>query len=365
MPMTTAVLDQATGERWGLFCGDSCEVVKGIPDASVGMCLYSPPFSSLYIYSDSIADMGNSADHAEFFRHYGYLLGELRRITKPGRLSVVHCKDLPLYKNRDGAMGLYDFPGDVVRAHLEAGWTFHSRVTIWKDPVTEMQRTKNHGLLYKELGKDSAGSRQGMADYLLVFRNWQGEFKDPVNAGDGRAERFDSYIGMDPPDPTWIAADLNIPSPSPDAKGRWPKRNPFQEGPEDFQSQKLLRAKREAYRQWSISVWQKYASPVWFDIDQMNCLNTRAARDSSDEKHICPLQLDVIERAVHLWTNPGDVVFSPFAGLGSELFGAVKHGRKGLGCELKPAYFRQACEYLADLERKMDEPTLFDARATA
>jgi hypothetical protein len=176
------VLGQEFGRNWALYWGDCCQVTRGIPDNSIGLNVYSLPFSNLYIYSDSELDMGNSDDHSQFADHYRYLAPELLRVTKPGRLCVVHCKDLPLYKNRDGAMGLYPFPDDVLRVHLEAGWIFHSRVTIWKDPVTEMQRTKNHGLLYKEVCKDSCGSRQGMADYLLVFRKWGGEFADPVRA---------------------------------------------------------------------------------------------------------------------------------------------------------------------------------------
>lgn len=338
-------LNQESGRNWHLFHGDSCEVVKGLPDASVGMCLYSPPFSNLYIYSDSIADMGNSSGHEEFARHYSFLAGELLRITKPGRLCVVHCKDLPLYKNRDGSMGLFDFPGLLMRVHLEAGWVLHSKVTIWKDPVTEMQRTKNHGLLYKELCKDSCGSRQGMADYLLVFRAWTGDFGDPVSNG---GERFDSYVGTEPPDTRAICDEFGFPR-----HGRWPKRNPFPPG-------------SEAFRVWSIKVWQKYASPVWADIDQMRTLNERVAREAGDEKHICPLQLDVIERAVHLWTNPGDVVFTPFAGIGSELYGAVSLGRKAVGCELKGSYFSKAAEFLRVLESDLATPTFtFDKEPIA
>lgn len=335
-------LNQESGRDWHLYHGDCCEVIRGIPDASVGMCLYSPPFSNLYIYSDSIADMGNSADHEEFARHYAFLAGELLRITRPGRLCVVHCKDLPLYKNRDGSMGLYDFPGLLMRVHLDAGWVLHSKVTIWKDPVTEMQRTKNHGLLYKELCKDSCGSRQGMADYLLVFRAWTGDFGDPVASG---AQRFDAYVGLDPPDPTDIAAEFGLPAPVPDRWGRWPRTCPF---PRDS----------EAHRCWSIKAWQKYASPVWMDVNQMRTLNEDAGRESGDEKHICPLQLDVIERAIHLWTNPGDVVFTPFAGLGSELFGAVNLGRKAVGIELKDSYFRWAANNLRVLENDLSAPTL-------
>lgn len=267
----TSVLGQESGRNWTVMNGDCVEIIKGLPDSSMGMCLYSPPFSSLYIYSDSVSDMGNSADHEEFARHYSFLAGELLRVTKPGRLAVVHCKDLPLYKNRDGAMGLFQFPDVLLKCHLDAGWTFHSRVTIWKDPVVEMQRTKNHGLLYKELCKDSCGSRQGMADYLLVFRNWGGEFADPVTSGE---ERFDSYVGLDPPDPTAIADEFSFMRPVADKWGRWPKRNPFPPG-------------SEAFRIWSIKVWQKYASPVWFDIEMMRTLNEKAAKESGDQKHIC------------------------------------------------------------------------------
>lgn len=342
------VIDQASGQNWTMINGDCCEVIKGIPDASVGLSVFSLPFSNLYIYSESEADLGNSADHEEFAEHYRYLTGELLRVTKPGRLCVVHCKDLPLYKGRDGAMGLYDFPGLVMRAHLDAGWVYHSRVTIWKDPVTEMQRTKNHGLLYKELCKDSCGSRQGMADYLLVFRSWSEGDRDPVTVG---GERFDRYIGFDPPNVAECLRvvqaggdDIGLRAPSPDKWGRWPKRNPFPEG-------------SEAFRLWSIHVWQRYASPVWMDIDQMDVLNKEAAREDADCRHICPLQLGLIERCVHLWSNPGDVVFSPFGGIGSELYSAVKLGRKGLGIELKGSYFRQACEYLTGLEAEMSVPT--------
>jgi DNA modification methylase len=339
------VIGESHGRDWSLYNGDSVEVIQAIPDASVGLAAFSPPFGNLYIYSDSVADMGNSADHEEFAEHYSFLVRELLRVVKPGRLCVVHCKDLPLYKNRDGSMGLYPFPSLLERVHLEAGWILHSRVTIWKDPVTEMQRTKNHGLLYKELCKDSCGSRQGMADYLLVFRNWNGEFRDPVHAEDN-GERFDHYVGTDPPDPTTIANEFGFAVPTPDKWGRMPKRNPFPPG-------------SEAFRVWSIKCWQKYASPVWMDIDQMNTLNEAAARESADCKHICPLQLDVIERAIHLWTNPGDVVFSPFAGIGSELYCALKTGRKAMGVELKGSYFETAAKYLGVLEKELNAATLF------
>jgi hypothetical protein len=261
--------------------------------------------------------MGNSNDHAEFFVHFRYLISELFRATVNGRLCAVHCKELPAYKGRDGAAGLIDFPGMIIRAFEDEGWQFHSRVTIWKDPVTEMQRTKNHGLLHKQLCKDSSASRQGMADYLIVFRKWDGDdFARPVH-GPSPEVRFDTssgYVG--------------------------------EQGPENVRSE----------RDHSIQVWQRYASPVWFDIRQQNVLRRDGARDDEDEKHICPLQLDVIERAVHLWTNRGDIVFSPFAGIGSEGFVSVKMGRRFVGAELKRSYFDQAVKNLS--RAKQEQGTL-------
>lgn len=289
------VINQASGNDWTLYCGDSVEVIKGIPDSSVDFSIYSPPFSNLYIYSNSVSDMGNAANHAEFFKHYEYLLTELHRITVPGRLVSVHCKDLPLYHGRDGAAGLYDFPGDCIQAHKRTGWTFHSRVTIWKDPVIEMQRTKNHGLLYKNFKVRGEVCRQGMADYVLTFRKWE---------------------GVDGTEST----------------------KPVEHRNTDF----------------PLDVWQRWASPVWMDIDQTNTLNYLMAREGEDERHICPLQLDVIERCIALWSNPGDVVFSPFAGIGSEGVMALKAGRKFIGIELKESYFDWAAKHMgqADLESK-------------
>lgn len=335
-------IDQALGQSWALYLGDSNITIQGIPDASIDLSVYSPPFANLYIYSDDIADMGNCADYNEFFQHYSYLVREKLRITKPGRLSCVHCKDLPLYQNRDGQMGLYDFPGDIIRAHEachncdydrrfpgftcphcghihEARWTFHSRVTIWKDPVIEMQRTKNHGLLHKNFEARCEGCRQGMADYVLVFRKWvmtempDGQIRQHRNGGD--------YIGTEPP--TY-----------------W-----------------------ESQRDYSIQVWQKYASPVWFDIDQTNVLNFQMARENQDEKHIAPLQLDVIARCVDLWSNRGELVYTPFAGIGSELYVAVKAGRRAVGGELKRSYFEWAVKNLERLESEMAMPTLFNLEA--
>ena len=319
--------EQRRGENWTLYHADCVSKARQLPSDSVGLSVFSPPFSNLYIYSDSIADMGNTEDDEEFMAQFQFLIRELHRITIPGRNCAVHCKDLPLYRGRDGAAGLRDFPGHIIRAFEAEGWTFHSRVTIWKDPVIEMQRTKNHGLLYKQLCADSAASRQGMADYIITFRKWtpDAEFSDPVH-GDG--ERFDEYKGLEPPDAAMVAYDAGVPVPA-QVGGKWSRFNPFPKG-------------SEAARLWSIMVWQKYASPVWFDINQTDVLNKDLARDSDDERHICPLQLDVIERCIHLWSNPGDLVFSPFTGIGSEGYVALKCGRRFIGTELKRGYFEIA-----------------------
>lgn len=273
--MAIHCLNDAHGQDWSLYHGDCVDVLSQLPDRSVGFTIYSPPFSNLFVYSDSESDMGNSADDGEFFRHYGFMLEHLTRAMKPGRLAAVHCSDLPLTKWKDGMIGIKDFSGDLIRAHEAAGWILHSRVTIWKDPVVEMTRTKALGLLYKQLQKDSTRSRQGMADYLLVFRA-PGENAEPVG-----------------------------------------------------QDAKLF----------PVEQWQQWASPVWMNIRQTDTLNVQQARERSDERHVCPLQLGLIERAVTLWSNRGDVVLSPFTGIGSEGFVSVKMRRRFLGVELKGSYF--------------------------
>lgn len=313
-PTVDAESEIEHGGVWQMYLGDCVTEMGNIKDDSVDFTVFSPPFSNLYIYSDSIADMGNSADNAEFFRHYSFLAPELLRVTRPGRLCAVHCKDLPLYMNRDGAAGLYDFPGDIIRSMERAGWVFHSRVTIWKDPVVEMQRTKNHGLLWKNFTVRGEVCRQGMADYVIVFRKWAADMPDKQVHNNP-----DHYVG--------------------------------EEGPEYWDSQ----------RDYSIQVWQKYASPVWFDIRQTNVLNFQIGRDDRDEKHICPLQLDVIERCIELWTNPGDLILSPFAGIGSEGYVAVKAGRRFVGIELKRSYFDVAVRNLDDAERVAGQVDLFAA----
>lgn len=277
------------GAEASVYHGDCVSVVAQLPDASVDFSVYSPPFSNLFLYSDSVADMGNAATDGEFAEHYGFLLRELYRATVPGRLSAVHCSDLPLQKWKDGMIGIKDLSGEIIRAHQTAGWVLHSRITIWKSPVVEMTRTKALGLLYKQLQKDSARSRAGMPDYLLVFR------KDGDN----------------------------------------PK--PIRQTPASF----------------PLDQWQEWASPVWMTIQQTNTLNAATAREDRDERHLCPLQLDVIERAVTLWSNPGDVVLSPFMGIGSEGVVSRQLGRKFIGVELKAAYFKQGCEWVDSADRQL------------
>jgi DNA modification methylase len=320
----TPYFGKESGDNWELHHGDCIHVSSMIEDDSIGFSVYSPPFSNLYIYSDSEFDMGNSTDDGQFFKHYSYLAEDLYRITKPGRLTAIHCKDLPMYKGRDGAAGLRDFPGEIIKMYESKGWVFHSRVTIWKDPVIEMQRTKNHGLLYKQLCKDSAASRQGMADYLIVMRKWGDETKwEAVTTG---GERFYDYCGTTANGPA--AKDIS-----------------------------RARSEKERERLYSIAVWQRYASPVWFDIDMTDVLNYKLAKEKNEERHICPLQLGVIERALELWSNPGDLIFSPFTGIGSEGVMSLKANRKFVGAELKKSYFDIACRNL--LETKHVNMDLF------
>lgn len=325
----TAYFGAESGDGWTLHHGDCVHVARKIAADSIGFSVYSPPFSNLYIYSDSEYDMGNSTDDGQFMEHYSYLAEELHRITKPGRLTAIHCKDLPMYKGRDGAAGLRDFPGEIIKMYESKGWQYHSRVTIWKDPVIEMQRTKNHGLLYKQLCKDSAASRQGMADYIIVMRKWADEDKwEAVTRG---GERFFDYIGSS------------------------------QCAPREADSR--ARNETERKRLYSINVWQRYASPVWFDIDQTDVLNYKLARENDEERHICPLQLDVIERCVELWSNPGDLVFSPFTGIGSEGYVSLKMGRRFVGAELKRSYFDIAIRNLAEAEQAKNQRGLFEDAA--
>lgn len=315
------VIGQAAGTDWKMYNGDCCEVLKGIPDDSVHFGIHSPPFSSLYIYSDSENDMGNSASDAEFFQHYSYAIKELHRVTMPGRMCAVHCKDLPRYANVYGTTGLIDFPGACIQEFESAGWVFHSRVTIWKCPVTERERTNNDGLLHKTVKADGSRLRMGMADYLICFRKPpSGEYglnsDEPV-----RRSGFSRYVGD-------VHFRENDQHPSPFAR-------------------------KGSAKDASIDIWRRYAEPVWWDINQTDVLNHKLATTDKDEKHICPLQLGLIERACDIWSNPGDVVLSPFAGVGSEGVGALRAGRKFIGIELKESYFNAARKFLTTEEAKL------------
>ncbi len=287
------VLAQQHGDGWTVYNADCVDVARGLPDESVHFIIYSPPFESLYTYSASDRDMGNSKDSGQFWDHYRFLIAEQVRILKPGRLISIHCMNLPTSKTRHGHIGIRDFRGEIIRSHENAGLIYHSEVCIWKDPVTAMQRTKALGLLHKQIKKDSCMSRQGIADYLVTMRK-PGENPEPVT---------------------------------------------------------------HTNESFPVAMWQRYASPVWMDINPSNTLQHRSAREHNDERHIAPLQLQVIERAVELWSNPGDVVWSPFAGIGSEGFVAVKMGRRFVGSELKPSYYEQACRNLA--QAKSEQQGLF------
>lgn len=279
--MDIRCLDSQVSRNFQAINGDCVDVVSQMPDNSIGFSIYSPPFGSLFVYSESAADMGNSTD-LEFAEHYGFLVREKFRVTKPGRLTAVHCSDLPMTKWKDGAVGIKDFSGQIIRAHEDAGWIYHGRRTIWKCPVVEMTRTKHVGLLYKQLQKDSSKSRGGMPDYLMTF----------IKPGDN--------------------AEL------------------IAHTPKDF----------------PLDQWQEWASPVWMTVQQSNVLNVKAAKESRDERHLCPLQLDVIERGLIMWSNAGDVVLSPFMGIGSEGVVSLKLKRRFMGIELKESYWKQACRYL-------------------
>ena len=289
-------IDQVVTDKYVIYNGDCVEVLTGIPNDSVHFTMFSPPFLSLYSYSNSDRDMGNCKSDAEFMEHFGFLASELYRVIKPGRIMAVHCMDVPKMKERDGVIGLKDFPGMLVRAFEDVGFIMHSRVTIWKNPVAEMTRTKALGLLHKQIRKDSTMCRQGCADYIIAFRK-PGE----------NAERVEHTAESFP-----------------------------------------------------VSVWQRYASPVWMDIKQKDTLNYRSARAEQDEKHICPLNTEVVKRCIELWTNPGDVVLDPFAGIGTVPYMAVKLGRRGIGVELKPSYYAQAVKNLTEVAAEPTQIDLYD-----
>lgn len=287
---------EVDNEWYNIKRGDSCQLITDVPDESIGLSVFSPPFAELYTYSDHIEDMGNSKDYKEFLTQFGFLIKELYRVLMSGRNVAVHCMDLPIQKGKEGYIGLRDFSGMILQAFQDAGFIYASRITIWKDPVVEMQRTKALGLLHKQVKKDSTMSRVGIPDYVMIFRK-DGERLNPVTNTD-------------------LPVDL----------------------------------------------WQKYASPVWMDINYSNTLQGfRNGREENDEKHICPLQLDTIERLIHLYSNKGDTVFTPFMGIGSEVYQAVKMDRKGIGFELKESYFDLAKANLKSVYLMKNQSTLFDS----
>lgn len=312
--MKTKVKLQTVNKHYALYCGDCCDVIKGIPDESIGFSIYSPPFASLYTYSDDIADMGNSKSHVDFFKHYGYLIKEQFRTMMPGRVVAVHCMDLPVYKRNGDDIGLSDFSGDIVKAFRKEGFVYHSRHCIWKDPLLAAVRTKAIGLAHKQLVKDSAMCRTGIPDYILAFRK-PGINPKPIAQGTGLKEYYGSRSI-----PHTLDRYLDHPEAKTNKRSHW--------------------------------IWQQYASPVWFDIRQTKVLPHREARDGEDEKHICPLQVDVVERCIALWSAPKDVVFTPFMGVGTEVYVAVRNGRFGLGIELKEKYYRQAVKNVSVALRK-------------
>lgn len=286
------ILNQVVKGQYSLYHGDNVEVMKGIPNDSIHYTIFSPPFASLYTYSNSDRDMGNSKNDNQFYEHFRYLVKELFRVTMPGRLLSFHCMNIPLMKERDGVIGLKYFRGELIKLFQEEGFIYHSEVTIWKNPVVEMQRTKALGLLHKQIKKDSAMCRQGIPDYLVTMRK--------------------------------------------------PGENP----------------ERVTHTQESfpVDVWQNYASPVWMDIKQSNTLQKKSARADKDERHICPLQLDVIKRGIELWTNPNDIVLDPFNGIGSSAYTALRLGRRSVGIELKDTYFEQS---VANCDMAIQEGSMY------
>ncbi len=324
------VIDQVQGKNWIIYNGDCVEVTRGIPDNSIHFSIFSPPFASLYTYSNSERDMGNVKNNSEFYEQFKFLISELYRVLIPGRLISFHCMDIPAMKERDGFIGLFDFPGDLLRLFQDAGFIYHSKVAIWKDPLIEATRTKALGLMHKQLCKDSAMCRNGLPDYLITVRK-PGENPEPISHPEGLTD----FIGEDEPD---------------GRKGE----------PELKDSQKhkdISMAKRDPV--YSHHVWRRYASPVWMDINQSRTLQKESAREEKDERHICPLQLDVIERALELWTNPNDIVLSPFAGIGSEIYSAIRMKRRGVGIELKGSYFKQAVANCQKAELEDAQLTMF------
>jgi len=302
------ILNQRHSENWSLYNSDCVELMRELDNDSIDYSCFSPPFSSLFTYSDSPKDMGNARNEKEFYNHFSFLVTELYRTIKPGRLVSIHCMLIPAMKERDGYIGLKDFRGDLIRIFQKEGFIFHGEVTIWKDPLLEAVRTKALGLMHKQLCKDSSRCRQGLPDYIVTMRK-PGENKNLVSHPEG----LSVYAGETTP------------------KG------------------KVL----------SHEIWRKYASPIWFDIRQTNTLNKIPARENKDERHLCPLQLDTIERCITLWSNPDDIVLSPFAGIGSEGYKAVEMGRKSIGIELKESYYNVAVKNMIRVENNHKQMDIF------
>lgn len=311
------ITDDAFGKDWHLMLGDSAERLAEVATDSIDFAVYSPPFASLYTYSPSLRDLGNSASREEFFAHYGFIIGEMLRVTKPGRINAVHVQQLTTTKSTHGVVGLTDFRGEVIRAYQDAGWIFHGEVTVDKDPQAQAIRTKAQALMFVQKNKDSSKSRPALADYLLLFRK-PGEIAQPVKT-DVTNEEWIEYAR-----PIWRGTD--------------------DEGALDAMQVEGLTV----------------PDACWYGIRESNTLNVAAGRESADERHICPLQLDLIERAVRLWSNRGETVLSPFAGIGSEGYVSVQQGRRFVGIELKPSYWRAAESNLRRAESAAATPSLFD-----
>lgn len=301
------VINQHIGENFTIWNADCIEVVNSLPENSLHLSIFSPPYASLYTYSNSDRDMGNSASDAQFYEHFDYLVAGLQKATKPGRIVCVDVMNIPAMKERDGFIGLKDFRGDIIRAFTKQGFIFHSEHCAWKDPLIEATRTKALGLMHKQLCKDSTRSRAGIPQYLLAFRK-DGENPEPVAHANG----LEYFVGEDGP----------------------------------------------MHGTLSHERWRRYASPVWMDINFSNTLNAKAAREAEDERHVCPMALDLIERAIHLWSNPGDVIFDPYSGIGSTGYMAIKTGRRFVGSELKTAYFNQAVKNIESARN--DQGGLFE-----
>jgi hypothetical protein len=313
-------IDQVVTEDYAIYHGDACELIRAVPDNSIHFGVHSPPFEGLYKFTNSDRDVSNN-EGGSFWAHYSFLIARAAARAMPGRLHSVHVMQLPATKGREGFIGMRDFRGDVIRAYQDAGWLLHSEVCIWKDPVVAQQRTKSIRLLHKQLCKDSALSGQGLADYIVTFRK-PGENETAI------AGELDRYVG-DAVDVSPEAYERDAAAIRAEGREPWP------------------------FKQWvSIMTWQRYASPVWTDIRQTRTLQYRAGRDEKDELHISPLQLDVIERCVELWSNPGETVITPFMGIGSEVYCAVQAGRRGVGFELKDSYFRQAVVNMQRLQQE-------------